>query len=38
MAVIGNLYFSNSERHPLFKGGARGLIANNYVANPGREP
>ena len=37
MAVIGNLYFSNNERHPLFKGGARGLIANNYVANPGRD-
>jgi pectate lyase len=37
MAVIGNLYFSNNDRHPLFKGGARGLIANNYVGNPGRD-
>jgi hypothetical protein len=37
IAIIGNLYFSNTERHPLFKGGARGLIANNYVANPGRD-
>jgi pectate lyase len=37
MAVIGNLYFSNNERHPLFKGGARGLVANNYVGNPGRD-
>jgi pectate lyase len=37
MAVIGNLYFSNNDRHPLFKGGARGIIVNNYVANPGRD-
>lgn len=34
IAVIGNLFFSNVERNPFFKGGARGLIANNYVANP----
>ena len=37
MAVVGNLYFSNNDRHPLFKGGARGLVANNYVGNPGRD-
>jgi hypothetical protein len=36
IAIIGNLYFSNNERHPLFKGGARGIVVNNYVANPGR--
>ena len=36
MAVIGNLYFSNMDRHPLFKGGARGVVVNNYIANPGR--
>jgi pectate lyase len=36
MAVVGNLYFSNMDRHPLFKGGARGVVVNNYVANPGQ--
>jgi hypothetical protein len=36
MAIIGNLYFSNIDRHPLFKGGARGVVVNNYVANFGR--
>jgi pectate lyase len=36
MAIVQNLYFSNNERHPLFKGGARGVVVNNYVANPGR--
>ena len=36
MAIVNNLYFSNMDRHPLFKGGARGIVANNYVANPGR--
>jgi hypothetical protein len=24
------------DRHPLFKGGARGIVVNNVVANPGR--
>jgi pectate lyase len=37
IAIIDNLYFSNNDRHPLFKGGARGIIANNYVGNPGRD-
>jgi len=37
VAVIGNLYFSNMDRHPLFKGGARGVVVNNYIANPGRD-
>jgi pectate lyase len=36
LAIVGNLYFSNNDRHPLFKGGARGIVVNNYVANPGR--
>jgi pectate lyase len=36
LALVGNLYFSNNDRHPLFKGGARGIVVNNYVANPGR--
>jgi pectate lyase len=36
MVLFGNLYFSNGDRHPLFKGGARGVVANNYIANPGR--
>jgi hypothetical protein len=37
VAIIGNLYFSNNDRHPLFKGGARGIVVNNYVGNPGRD-
>ena len=37
IAVIGNLYASNVERNPLFKGGARGVIANNVIDNPGRK-
>ena len=37
IAIIGNLYFSNNDRHPLFKGGARGIVANNFVGNPGRD-
>jgi hypothetical protein len=36
IALVGNLYFSNMDRHPLFKGGARGIVVNNVVANPGR--
>jgi len=35
IAVIRNLYASNVERSPLFKGGARGIVANNYIYNPG---
>lgn len=34
--VIGNLYVSNADRNPLFKGGARGVIANNLIVNPRR--
>ena len=36
MAVIGNLYASNVERSPLFKGGARGVVVNNYIHNTGK--
>jgi pectate lyase len=34
--IIGNLYSSNKERNPLFKGGARGAIVNNLIYNPGQ--
>lgn len=36
IAIIGNLYANNVERNPLFKGGARGVIVNNLIVNPGR--
>lgn len=35
IAVIGNLYLSNNARNPLFKGGARGIVVNNLIHNPG---
>ncbi|MFC1569546.1 LamG-like jellyroll fold domain-containing protein [bacterium] len=35
MAVIKNLYVSNERRNPYFKGGARGVVVNNYIENPG---
>jgi lysophospholipase L1-like esterase len=34
--LLGNLWVSNRERNPLFKGGARGAVVNNLVFNPGR--
>jgi hypothetical protein len=34
--VYGNLYASNTERNPFFKGGARGVVANNFLVNPGK--
>ncbi len=34
--VFANLYASNAERSPLFKGGARGVVANNWIVNPGK--
>ena len=37
IVIIGNLYASNVQRNPLFKGGARGVIVNNYIYNPKRE-
>jgi pectate lyase len=33
--IIGNLYANNMERNPLFKGGAQGVVVNNYIYNPG---
>lgn len=35
IAILKNLYVSNKDRNPLFKGGARGIIVNNYIYNPG---
>jgi pectate lyase len=35
IAVIGNLYASNGQRNPYFKGGARGVVVNNLIDNPG---
>jgi hypothetical protein len=34
--VYGNLYAGNTERNPFFKGGARGVIANNWIVGPGK--
>jgi len=36
IAIIGNLYASNMERNPLFKGGVQGIVANNLIDNPGK--
>ncbi|MBW2528445.1 MAG: pectate lyase [Deltaproteobacteria bacterium] len=33
--IYGNLYASNVDRNPLFKGGVRGAIVNNFITNPG---
>jgi len=33
--IYGNLYISNNDRNPLFKGGARGAVVNNLIHNPG---
>lgn len=34
--MLGNVWISNRERNPLFKGGARGAVVNSLVFNPGR--
>lgn len=34
--LLGNVWISNRERNPLFKGGARGAVVNSLVFNPGR--
>lgn len=34
MAIVGNLYSCNVERNPLFKGGVRGVVVNNFISNP----
>ena len=36
IAILGNLYAHNRDRNPLFKAGARGVVVNNYVYNPGK--
>ena len=35
IAVIANLYASNGQQNPYFKGGARGVVVNNLIDNPG---
>lgn len=35
IAILKNLYISNKDRNPLFKGGSRGVIVNNFIHNPG---
>lgn len=37
ITIIGNLYASNVRRNPYFKGGVRGVVVNNFIANPGRK-
>lgn len=34
--IIGNLYAHNYERSPLFKGGVRGMVINNFIYDPGQ--
>lgn len=36
IAIIGNLFAHNYERSPLFKGGVRGVIVNNFIYDPGQ--
>ncbi|MDR6968287.1 hypothetical protein J2X31_002304 [Flavobacterium arsenatis] len=33
--IMRNLFISNNDRNPLFKGGARGVVLNNLIYNPG---
>lgn len=35
LLIYGNLYAHNYERSPLFKGGVRGVIVNNFIYDPG---
>jgi hypothetical protein len=34
--IYGNLYANNHERNPMFKGGVHGVVANNFIYNPGQ--
>jgi pectate lyase len=36
LLIWGNLYAHNFERNPLFKGGVRGAIVNNFIYDPGQ--
>ncbi len=36
IVIYNNLYASNWERSPLFKGGVRGAVVNNFIYNPGQ--
>lgn len=36
IALVKNLYAQNNRRSPLFKAGARGVVLNNVVYNPGQ--
>ena len=36
IVIYRNLYSSNFERSPLFKGGVRGAVINNVIYNPGQ--
>lgn len=35
--IYRNLYAHNQERNPLFKGGARGAVVNNFIYDPGEK-
>lgn len=34
--IYGNLYAHNHERNPQFKGGVHGVVANNFIYDPGQ--
>jgi pectate lyase len=36
ITIYRNLYAHNMERSPLFKGGVRGAVINNFIYNPGQ--
>ncbi len=36
IAIFGNFYISLNDRHPLFKGGTRAAMVNNFIHNPGQ--
>ncbi|MDQ3621836.1 MAG: right-handed parallel beta-helix repeat-containing protein [Verrucomicrobiota bacterium] len=36
VAIVGNLYASNTERNPVFKLNTSGVVVNNVIANPGQ--
>jgi hypothetical protein len=36
VAIVGNLYCSNTERNPVFKLDTSGVVVNNVIANPGQ--